>query len=283
MKNRECKYQIKLLTAEDVQKILNSLASSSAFGLDNLDTYIVKLISQHILHVVTFIVNLSIRTKRFPSTWKQVKIIPLHKKEDTLNPKNYQPVAIVPVLSKVLERAVHNQMIQYLEENQMIHPNSHAYRQWHNTETALISMHDTWVRSVDRGESCGVVCIDPSAAFDVVHHDLLLAKLELYGFGKDELAWVQSYLSGRSQCVCINGELSSLLALSHGLPQGSILGPLLFTMYANEFPKILNIEEKTDSQDSNNLDWPPYHSGEIVNFADDETLSSSTRNSFQFV
>ena len=125
---------------------------------------------------------------------------------------------MVPVLSKVLEHVVHNQMIEYLESNNLIHPNSHGYRQHHNTETALISMYDSWVRALDRGELCGVVCIDQSAAFDVVSHNLLLEKLKLYGFGKDELDWIKSYLSDRSQCVCIDGELSDLLPIHHGVP-----------------------------------------------------------------
>ena len=278
MKNRKCTFQMKSVTLEDVEKIINSLSNSSAFGLDNLDTQIIKLIGSEILTVITYIVNLSIKTKKFPHSWKQIKVIPLHKKDDILNPKNYRPVAMVPVLSKVLERVVHNQMIEYLESNNLIHPNSHGYRQHHNTETALISMYDSWVRALDRGELCGVVCIDQSAAFDVVSHNLLLEKLKLYGFGNDELDWIKSYLSDRSQCVCIDGELSDLLPIHHGVPQGSILGPLLFTMYTNELPEVGSKEEQTDTQTDQYLQWPPYQSGELVNFADDATFSSTAKN-----
>ena len=248
MKNRTCVFKLTTVTLEEVETIINSLSNSSAFGLDNIYTKIVKLITSEILVVITHIVNLLIKLNRFPDSWKQIKIIPLHKKDDMLNPKNYRPVALVPVLSKILERAVLNQMIKYLETNRIIHPNSHAYRQHHNTETALISMYDNWVRAVDRGELCGVVCIDQSAAFDVVSHDILLAKLELYGFGQAELDWISSYLSGRSQCVCINGEMSTLLPIDHGVPQGSILGPLLFTLYTNDFPQV--IREKEEIYDS---------------------------------
>ena len=100
---------------------------------------------------LTHIINLSISTKKFPDSWKKVKVIPLHKKEDLLNPKNYRPVAIVPIFSKVLERVIFNQMIQYLNNNNLIHPNHHAYRANHNTTTALLQMYDVWLESLENG------------------------------------------------------------------------------------------------------------------------------------
>ena len=97
-----------------------------------------------------------------------MKVIPLHKKDDQLNPKNYRPVAIVPIFSKVLERVIFNQMVQYLDQNSLIHPNHHAYRANHNTTTALLQMYDVWVESLERGEVAGVCFLDMSAAFDIV-------------------------------------------------------------------------------------------------------------------
>ena len=166
----------------------------------------------------------------FPSYWKKSKIIPLHKKEDPLNPKNYRPVAIVPIFSKILERIVFNQMIEYLAENQLIHPNHHAYRENHNTTTALIQLYDVWLESLEDGELAGVCFLDMSAAFDIVDHPLLLKKMELYGFDNSMLMWTGSYLSGRSQTVCIDGSLSKLMP-GPAMPQGSILGPLYMIMF----------------------------------------------------
>ena len=147
--------------------------------------------------------NLSILTRKFPTAWKKSKVIPLYKRGDLLDPKNYRPVAIVPILSKVLEKAIFIQMITYLDENNLLHPNHHAYRANHNTTTALIQMYDTWREAVEAGTLAGVGFLDMSAAFDVVDHSLLLQKLALYGFQDDMLGWVYSYLSDRFQCAIL--------------------------------------------------------------------------------
>ena len=127
-------------------------------------------------------------------THKKAKIIPLHKKDDLLDPKNYRPVAIIPIFSKVLERVIFNQMIKYLVDNKLLHPNHHAYRADHNTTTALIQMYDTWLQSLEAGELAGVCFLDMSAAFDIVDHSLLIKKLELYGFDNSMTSWISSYL-----------------------------------------------------------------------------------------
>ena len=120
-----------------------------------IDTSIIKLVKAEILPAVTHILNLSITTRKFPSAWKKSKVVPLHKKEDPLNPKNYRPVAIVPILSKILERVVFNQMLEYLNQNNLLHPNHHAYRAQHNTTTALIQMYDSWLQAVESGQLAG--------------------------------------------------------------------------------------------------------------------------------
>ena len=137
-------------------------------------------------------------------------MIQLHKKDDPLNPKNYRPVAIVPVLSKILERAILDQITKYLDKNGLLHPNHHPYRAQHNTTTALVQMYDGWLQSVEAGQIAGVCLLDMSAAFDVVDPFILADKLALYGFDENALDWVTSYLSGRSQCVQIEGSLSRL-------------------------------------------------------------------------
>ena len=111
-------------------------------GLEQIDTYIIKLAKAELLPALTHIINLSISTQIFSEKWKKSKIIPLHKKDDQLNPKNYRPVAIIPVVSKIIERIVFNQMIKYLVSNDLIHPNHHAYRSQNNTTTTLIQLYD---------------------------------------------------------------------------------------------------------------------------------------------
>ena len=238
MQGRRCSFTLAAVHPDEVGKIVAELKNSSAFGLDNIDTFAVKLIKTEIVPALTHIINLSISSQKFPQYWKSSKIIPLHKKEDLLNPKNYRPVAIVPIFSKVLERIIFNQLVQYLQENELLHPNHHAYRAFHNTTTALIQMYDVWLQALEAGDVAGVCFLDMSAAFDIVDHSLLIQKLEMYGCEDSVTNWIASYLGNRSQCVCIDGTLSKSLTVKHGVPQGSIIGPLLYTRVSWIYQKL---------------------------------------------
>ena len=194
MMGRSCSFSLSSVHPDEVDEIISNLSNSNSFGLDMIDTYIIKLIKPDILPAITHIINLSIYTQIFPTLWKKSKIIPLHKKEDLLNPKNYRPVAIIPIFSKVLERVILNQMVAYITENNLIHPNHHAYRANHNTTTALLQMYDMWLDNLEKKDMAGVCFLDMSAAFDIVDHPLLLKKLELYGFDERN-AWLAGKLS----------------------------------------------------------------------------------------
>ena len=277
MRGRSCEFSLKPVHPDEVDKIISNLSNSSSFGLDMLDTYIIKLVKLDILPAVTHIINLSISSKEYPVAWKRSKVIPLHKKEDLLNPKNYRPVAIIPILSKVMERVVFNQMVAFISENKLIHPNHHAYRANHNTTTALLQMYDGWLDSLEKGEMAGVCFLDMSAAFDIVDHKLLIKKLELYGFDAGMLSWVLSYLSERQQCVSIDGCLSRLQHVHHGVPQGSILGPLLYILFTNELPEVVHHECQAGPP---SVTWPNYTMscetcGSIGCYADDTTYTCS--------
>ena len=119
-------------------------------------------------------------------------------------------MAIVPIFSKVLERVIFNQLLEYLTKNELIHPNHHAYRSSHSTSTALIQMYDVWLQSLEAKQLAGVCFLDMSAAFDIVDHSLLVKKLKLYGCEENCTNWIQSYLCDRSHCVSIDGTLSKL-------------------------------------------------------------------------
>jgi len=138
MSGKNCSFKFSAVHPDEVLAILNGLSNSTLFGVDEIDTFAIKLIKFDILPALTHIVNLSLSTQQFPKDWKKSKAIPLYKKGDSFNPKNYRQVAIIPVLSKVIERVVFNQVIDYLSENKLIHPNHHAYRKGHSTATALL-------------------------------------------------------------------------------------------------------------------------------------------------
>ena len=286
MQNRTCYFSLQAVHPDEIEKIIKDLKNTSSVGLDLIDTRVIKLIRAEILPSLTHIVNLSIAKREFPILWKSTKIIPLHKKGDLLNPKNYRPVAIIPIFSKVLERAIFSQFIQYLSENQLFHPNHHSYRKHHNTTTALIQMYDTWVKSVDEGELSGVCLLDMSAAFDIVDHDLLLQKLSLYGFEDSALAWIRSYLSDRRQCVSIDSSLSNMLHIETGVPQGSILGPILYILFTNELPDVVQEHHGAGGEDHahepSNGESPftlaCAKCGSICCYADDTTYSASSKD-----
>ena len=275
MRTRTCSFKLRSVHPDTVENILSNLKNSNSCGLDSVDTYSLKLAGQHIIPALTHIINLSIETQQFPTSWKVAKIIPLFKKEDPLSPKNYRPVAILPILSKVLEKAIFLQIIDYMDSNELLHPNHHGFRAGHSTTTCLIQMYDAWVEAVDQGRHTGACFLDLSAAFDIVDHPLLLEKLKLYGFSENALSWVGSYLTGRSQSVYIESFLSKIQPVPTGVPQGSILGPLLYIIFTNELPELIHDHQARDTKFFN---MKCSVCGNLCCYADDSTLSFSSPN-----
>ena len=184
-------------------------------------------------------------------------------------------MAFLPIFSKILERAVFLQLVDYLESNSLLHPNHHGSRESHSTVTALLQMYDTWQQEAEDDKLVGVMMIDLSAAFDMVDHALLLEKLHLHGLDNLALQWVHSYLEGRSQTVCVDGCLSSFLRINCGVPQGSVLGPLMYILFTNDLPEIIH-DGHVSQLSEPNMHCPPC--GSLVNYVDDGTYSFSSKD-----
>ena len=252
MENRTCSFSLQEISVEDVIKVISSLKNSSATGTDYIDTRTIKLSAELIAPALAHVINLSISSGIFPSVWKHAKVIPLLKSPniDPLQPKSYRPVALLPVLSKVLEKVVFKQLVEYLEENNLIHPNLHGSRSGHSTATALIQLYDRWAEEIEQEKMVGVLVCDQSAAFDLCDHSLLLEKLRLMGVKNTELAWLGSYLTGRRQSCFIDGNMSTPLdLLDCGVPQGSIGGPLLWLCFTCDQPDVTH-EHPVAGQDT---------------------------------
>ena len=250
MTGKTCKLSMKYVSQKKVLKVLKSLKSSKSVGVDELDSYSLKIAAEVIAPAVHHIVTLSIMQRRFPSYFKYAKVLPLHKKLCPLERQNYRPVSILSPLSKVLERVVYEQIYEYFSQNNIFHPNLMGFRKNRSTLSAVLQMYDRWVCGAKDGKINGVILLDLSAAFDLVDSKILVEKLKIYGLDEEFTDWVTSYLTDRRQAVWIDHVLSGWLDVTVGVPQGSILGPLMFIIFANDLPHSLTCQLDTYADDS---------------------------------
>ena len=178
------------------------------------------------------LVNNCIETNIFPDGLKPADVTPVYKKEDSTNVKNYRPISVLPIASKIFERVIQEQIASYMDTH--LSPFLCGYRSGYSAQHALISLLEKWKITLDKKGYAGAVLMDLSKAFDCINHELMIAKLEAYGFSREANALIYSYLKNRFQRTRINTSFSSLSELVKGVPQGSVLGPLLFNIFLND-------------------------------------------------
>jgi exonuclease III len=230
------------LTILDSAQVCNALIKidqKKSTGDDKLDPFFLKTSATVIFEYITHIFNLSITTGVIPSTWKTAHVLPLHKGGDTYNMNNYRPISKLSCLSKILESLINSQLKSFLSLSSFLSPSQSGFRARHSTISAASLVVNDVIAALDNKQHCAALFVDLSKAFDTVDHHLLLNKLSLMGFDHMSLQWFKSYLTGRSQCVKVGKIISPFLDIDKGVPQGSVLGPLLFIIYINEIASTL--------------------------------------------
>ena len=227
----------KPVTSPDIQKIINNLQPKTSTGYDNISCKVIKLLSDELSPALAVAINQCLNNNIFPDKLKLAKVIPLYKKKGQISSfENWRPIALLPALSKVYERIIFNQIYEHFVTHSLFSDNQYGFRKKSSTEDAILDFQDRIKELLNNRETPFSVFLDLSKAFDTIDHSILLSKLAYYGFSQQAQALLKSYLTDRSQFVFMDGISSEVLPVRVGVPQGSILGPLLFIIYVNDAP-----------------------------------------------
>ena len=263
------------VTTDEVIKIVFAL-KNGAPGYDDIDSKSLKSIVHLIACPLTYVFNLSLSNGVFPMEMKISNVVPLFKGGDEMLFTNYRPVSLLITLSKVLERVMYNRLINFLNEFKLLFEYQFGFRKYFSSYMALMILVDKLSHYLENGDYVIGIFLDFSKAFDTVNHSILLEKMYYYGIRGPALQWFSSYLSGRTQFVSYNGVQSNTKSIKCGVPQGSILGPLLFLLYINDLQNVCQYSLPILFADDTNLF---FNSKDItkLNFMLSEELSNISK------
>ena len=238
---------------EEIIKLCLSLKSCASSGHDEIKPDVIKVVRTLIAKPLSHVFNLSLSSGVVPSQFKIARVVPIYKNGDRQSCTNYRPISVLPVFSKLLERLVHKRLYDFILKFDLLHNAQFGFRSNRSSFMAIIEAYNDIVSNLDNKNHTLGIFLDLSKAFDTINHNILLDKLHHYGVRGSAFEWFRDYIHARTQFVSYNNHKSTLLEISCGVPQGSILGPLLFILYLNDIAFSTNFFKFIIYADDTNL------------------------------
>ena len=257
------------VTTNDIEKAINEIKSQSACPQSNIPALVLKNCKLTLSLALTLFLNKSFQLGIVPRSFKVQQIIPIYKKGLKTDPRNHRPIALTPHPIKIYERVIRDKLVEFLETNNIFNRNQHGFRKNRSCLSQLIS-HTTYILdNLISNKEVDTIYIDYSKAFDKIHHSIILQKLKFYNITKEYLVWIESFLTDRHQFVLINGSKSYKVGVTSGVPQGSVLGPLLFILFINDLTNNITNSNIYTFADDTKLVHPIQYSSDTISLQSD--------------